>query len=118
MGCIREGLVGCQDAIASKPAPTVGMGACGEIGWMLGRRRQQAGSHSWNGCMWRDWLDARTPSPASRLPQLEWVHVERLVGCSDAIASKPAPTDSWAYLRETGRQSGRHPASRFRVPPR
>ncbi|KPG89210.1 hypothetical protein AEQ67_32950 [Pseudomonas sp. RIT-PI-q] len=47
-----ERLVGCQAAIAGKPAPTFGLGASA-----------------------RDWLAVRASSLASQLLQLKWVHL-------------------------------------------
>jgi hypothetical protein len=122
-GYIWERLVGWQVSIESRLAPTVGLGTSGrdwlavrppslagqlpqldwvhlgEIGWLAGRLRWQARSHSWVGCIrerlvgWRavfagrlaptvglgasgrDWLAVRPPSRASSLPQGDWVHL-------------------------------------------
>ncbi|CAI8743724.1 hypothetical protein EMIT0P294_140029 [Pseudomonas sp. IT-P294] len=44
-------MVGWQAAIAGKLAPTGDWVHLGEIGWLAGRHRWQASSHSWIGCI-------------------------------------------------------------------
>jgi hypothetical protein len=114
--CICKRLVGCQVAIAGKPAPTIGLGTSGED-WSAVRPPSQASQLPQGSCASaRDWSAVRSPSQASQLPQLDWVHPGeivrlsgrhrrqasphnwtgyirgRLVGCQAAIAGKPAPT--------------------------
>ncbi|MNY38100.1 hypothetical protein D3C86_1727010 [compost metagenome] len=46
VGCSREGMVGFEGAIAGKPAPAGDLVQPRANGGLLGRYRQQAGSHS------------------------------------------------------------------------
>jgi hypothetical protein len=62
-------LVGCQAAIAGKPAPT-GFGVhLQEIGRLAGRHRWQASSHRVRCTPARDWSAGGAPSLAGQLPQ-------------------------------------------------
>ncbi len=46
MYAVNKPQVGCQAAFASKPAPTVDRVWPREMGWLSGRLREQARSHS------------------------------------------------------------------------
>src|SRR5471032_2354444 len=88
-GCIRERLVGCQAAIASKLAPTVLIGVhLEEIGWLVDRFRRQASCHSLERC----------------------TSCGRLVGCQAAFAGRPAPT-VWSGVHPAGDWSAVRPPS-------
>jgi hypothetical protein len=69
MEYICKKLVGCQAAIAGKPAPTGNGIHLQETGRLSGRHRWQASSHrEWNTSA-RDWSAVRPPSLASQLLQ-------------------------------------------------
>ncbi len=84
-GYIWKRLVGCQAAIASRLAPTIGPGPSV-----------------------RDWLAVRPPSLASQAPTGNGDIWKRLVGCQAAIAGKPCSYRDWVHLEEIGWLSGRH----------
>ena len=124
-------LVGCQAAIAGRPAPT-GFGVhLQEIGWLAGRHRRQASSHNRSAYTLRfsplnrpsgsspAALDLDPHAPLERgasraaFPRAErrersmgsW---QRLVGWQGVIAGRPAPTGFGVHLQENGRLAGRH----------
>src|SRR5476649_202915 len=114
MAYSQKGLVGCQVAIASRLAPTIGPSASGrdwlavrppsqasqlpqldrvhprEIGWLLGRHRRQASSHNWTEYI-RGRLVGCQVAIASKLSSYNWAECirGRLVGWQAAFAGKP-----------------------------
>jgi hypothetical protein len=110
MYSVKKIQVGCQAAIAGKPAPTVDRVQPGEIGRLSGRHRWQASSYS-GSCTAvgdgsavrlaptidrvRPWGDGAVVRPSSLASQLlQWIVYSRgrWVGCQAAIASRLAPT--------------------------
>ena len=132
-GYIWERLVGWQAAIAGRPALTAGLGASGRVGWLSGRHRWQASSHSWIGCIWerlvgcqaaiagrpaptvglgasgRDWSAGRSSSLAGQLSQLDWVHLGEIgwLVRPPSLAGQ-LPQLDWVHLGEIGWLAGRH----------
>ena len=72
-------MVGCEGAIAGKPAPTVVLGTVA-----------------------REWLAVRAPSLASQLLQGVGCSREGMVGFEGAIAGKPAPAGDLVQSRVNG----------------
>jgi hypothetical protein len=101
-------LVGCQAAIAGRPAPTVDRVHLKETGRLSGRHRWQARSHRGPSTPERDWSAVRPPSLADQLPQWTGYTRKRLVSFQAAIAGRPGPTGDRVHLKETGRLAGRH----------
>ncbi|PPA01575.1 hypothetical protein C4E44_23930 [Pseudomonas sp. MWU12-2312b] len=91
-GHVRKKMVGCQAAIAGKPAA---IGECvhqEEHGRLSGRHRWQASSHRGMCTPERKWSAVRPRSLAGQLPQGERVHQKKMVGHKAVFAGKPAPT--------------------------
>ena len=78
-------MVGCEGAIAGKPAPTVVLGTVA-----------------------REWLAVRAPSLASQLLQGVGCSREGMVGFEGAIAGTPAPAGDLVQSRVNGGLLGRH----------
>src|SRR5471032_2817372 len=76
MAYSQKGLVDCQVAIASKPAPTIGP-STSEGDWLAVSLRRQASSHNWTEYIRRRLVGCQ-PSQASQLPQLDRVHLREI----------------------------------------